>query len=119
MTNPQRQGTLQVYTIGFILSLALTIVPYLVVTHHTFSGKVVVGIIALLAIVQLLVQLVFFLHLDEGERPRLNVIALVFALLIVCILGGGSSWIMNNLNDNGMSAQDLTKYIQDQEAIHK
>jgi cytochrome o ubiquinol oxidase operon protein cyoD len=113
------QGTLKVYTLGFLLSLLLTGAAYLVIAQHMFAGWIAVVLVSLLALVQLVVQLVFFLHIDSERGPRWNLAALIFAAIVVSILAGGSLWIMKNLNDNGMSAADLTKYIQDQEAIHK
>ncbi len=48
--------------------------------------------------VQMLVQLFFFLHMDEEAQPRWNMMALCFALLVVAIVVGGTLWIMSNLS---------------------
>jgi len=50
-----------------------------------------------LALVQLVVQLVLFLHVGQEEKPRFNLLALSFGLITVVILVGGTLWIMQNL----------------------
>lgn len=95
---------LTAYILGFVMSVALTILPLILLwmheaAHHAFpTHEVMYAAFVLFAILQLFVQLSFFLHLDEEARPRLNLVALCFALLVVGIVVGGTLWIMDNLS---------------------
>lgn len=93
-------GTTQSYVAGFILSILLTLVAYELVTMHIMSGTEAVVAIMVLALLQLLTQVVFFLHLSNRSRARWNLTAFVFTALLVIILVVGSLWIMSNLNYN-------------------
>jgi cytochrome o ubiquinol oxidase operon protein cyoD len=101
------------YTLGFVLSLLLTVTAYMSVVNHVSVGWTAVGTIAGLAIVQLLVQLLFFLHLGEESRPRINLVIFAFMLLVVFIMVGGSLWIMHNLNYN-MTPAYMNHYMLQQ-----
>jgi cytochrome o ubiquinol oxidase operon protein cyoD len=95
-------GTQLSYIIGFILSILLTIIPYTIVVHHLLSSDALVISIVVLGVLQLLVQLIFFLHLSAHPSQRWNVITFAFTLLILVILVAGSLWIMWNMNYNMM-----------------
>lgn len=109
-------GSLYSYVIGFILSLILTGVAYIIVTKHIFTGNELVTAIIALAIAQVLTQLFFFLHLGRETKPRWKLVVLLFMLLVLGILVFGSLWIMQNLNYN-MTPQDVTNYIIRDEGI--
>lgn len=96
-------GSYKSYIIGFILSIILTLIPYWLVVNH-WSPKREVTIIAIMvfAVLQLLIQLVFFLHLGSESKPRWNLMAFLFTILVVAILVVGSIWIMYNLDYNMM-----------------
>ncbi|MDO8517817.1 MAG: cytochrome C oxidase subunit IV family protein [bacterium] len=81
------------YTIGFALSLLLTMAAFLFIQIH---------FIIICAILQIFVQLFFFLHVGRKEKPRWNLTVLVFACIIVGILVGGTLWIMGNVQHNTM-----------------
>lgn len=115
----QEPGTYLSYFAGFIISVGLTLAAYVPVSHlvHASSGPDHLGLTIVvigLAIVQLLVQLVFFLHLGRESKPRWRSWALVFAVLVVLVIVGGSLWIMNNL-DYRMTPQQLNQYLQNQD----
>lgn len=99
-------GTLQSYVFGFALSIALTLVAFYLVDSHVRSGHIafshtfVYGALAMLAIVQLFVQLVLFLHLGRGSGARWNATVFAYAFLLIVILVGGSLWIMANMDYN-------------------
>ena len=95
-------GTLKSYIIGFILSIALTVIPYLIVVDHLLAGDAIVIAIVILGILQLLVQLVFFLHLSSAPDQRWNLMTFAFTVLILVIIVVGSLWIMYNLDYNMM-----------------
>jgi len=99
-----KHGSIHSYVIGYVLSLALTAAAFSVVKKHIDSGHLfpsdgmVLAILAVLAITQLFVQLVFFLHLDRESKPRWNAAVLGLAVVVVFILVAGSIWIIGNLN---------------------
>lgn len=93
-------GTVRSYSTGFGLSLALTIASYLAASHHWATGWALVVALTALALSQLIVQLIFFLHLGRESRPRWNLNVLLFAAMVVIILVFGSLWIMKNLEYN-------------------
>ncbi|PIZ62157.1 cytochrome o ubiquinol oxidase subunit IV [Candidatus Saccharibacteria bacterium CG_4_10_14_0_2_um_filter_52_9] len=94
------RGSVKSYTTGFVMSLILTLSAYLLVVKNVFSGWGLVTALAALAITQLLVQLLFFLHLGRESKPRWNLVVLLFAVLVVAIVVFGSLWIMKNLQYN-------------------
>ncbi|MHA6482044.1 cytochrome o ubiquinol oxidase subunit IV [Paenibacillus sp. strain BS8-2] len=87
-------GSLKSYVIGFILSILLTIIPLVVVMNEMFSKQVNTIIILVMAILQFAVQLLFFMHIRDEEKPRFNLIALIFGLVIMMTIVAGSIWIM-------------------------
>ena len=88
------------YVTGFVFSLLLTLAAYLVVVREVVALQLVVPIIVGLALVQLFVQLTFFLHLGREPKPRWNLMAFLFMVLVVFIVVAGSLWIMANLDYN-------------------
>jgi cytochrome o ubiquinol oxidase subunit IV len=91
-------GSLGSYATGFILSIVLTAIPFALVMHETLSRPSTVFAIFSAAIVQIMVHLYYFLHMDASSRARWNVLALLFAVLIMILIIGGTIWIMYNLN---------------------
>lgn len=104
------------YTSGLILSLILTIMSYLFVTAQVMSGMQLMTVIGLLALVQMLVQLVLFLHVTQEHRPRLKLASMLFMAVILGIIVIGSLWIMNHLDYNMMhfSPDDKIQYMTGQ-----
>lgn len=91
------------YTLGFVGSVALTLAAYLFVTQSSVNGSQLLWAITGLAIIQLFVQMICFLHLGEEDRPRWRTwafIAMTGALLLIVF---GSIWIMNNLEYHMMN----------------
>jgi cytochrome o ubiquinol oxidase subunit IV len=80
------------------LSAILTLDAYLLVTKHALSGNQLIAALATLAIIQLITQLVFFLHLGRESKPRWNLAVFAFMLIVLVIVVFGSLWIMTNLN---------------------
>jgi len=98
----QAHGTFGSYLKGFVLSLLLTIVPFAVVMTSALSVALTVALIAVFAIAQIAVHLVFFLHLNRSSGQQWNRLALVYTLVLLAILVGGSIWIMAHLDYNMM-----------------
>jgi len=95
------------YVIGLGLALLLTATSFFVAgTDLVWQPSIPVAIIVL-AIAQMGVHLVFFLHITTGADNTNNVLALAFGILIVVLVIGGSLWIMANLNHNMMPMDQL------------
>jgi len=92
------RGSFKSYATGFILSIVLTVIPFALVKSGTFSGSAVLSGIFAAAVVQILVHLHYFLHLDASSAMRWNVLALLLALLIMTLFVWGTLWIMGHLN---------------------
>ena len=98
---------LLIYTIGLILAVILTVTSFWVAnTTLLWAPGIALGL-AVLAIAQMGVHLVFFLHITTGPDNTNNVLALAFGVLIVILVVAGSLWIMTNLNDNMMPSAEL------------
>jgi cytochrome o ubiquinol oxidase operon protein cyoD len=98
---------LLIYTIGLVLAVILTITSFWVAnTTLLWAPGIPLGL-AVLAIAQMGVHLVFFLHITTGPDNTNNVLALAFGVLIVILVVAGSLWIMTNLNDNMMPPAEL------------
>jgi cytochrome o ubiquinol oxidase operon protein cyoD len=96
------RGSLGSYITGLVLAVALTAVPFWMVMGGSMSVPTALVGVAAAAVVQILVHLVFFLHMNGSSGQRWNIVAFLFAVLMVVILVGGSFWIMNHLNHNMM-----------------
>jgi cytochrome o ubiquinol oxidase operon protein cyoD len=91
----ENHGTIGQYVTGFIISIILTIIPLVLVLKHMMQGTALLVTIMIMALLQFLVQLFFFMHVREGERPRYNVMALVLGIIFVFTIVAGSVWIMS------------------------
>ncbi|QJC52001.1 cytochrome o ubiquinol oxidase subunit IV [Paenibacillus albicereus] len=88
-------GSLKSYTIGFLLSIVLTIIPMVVVFNGLLERTATLVVILLTAVAQLLVQLIFFMHIREADQPRYNLMALILGGILVITIVAGSVWIMS------------------------
>ena len=98
---------LLVYTIGLLLAVILTVTSFWVANTSALWTPGVPAGLAVLAIAQMGVHLVFFLHITTGPDNTNNVLALAFGVLIVFLVLAGSLVIMTNLNDNMAAHTDL------------
>jgi cytochrome o ubiquinol oxidase subunit IV len=90
------------YTVGLALAVLATIASFIVSqTNLLWPPGIPVGLIVL-ALAQIGVHLVFFLHLGSGADSTNNILALAFGVLIVFLIIAGSVWIIANLNSNMM-----------------
>jgi len=95
-----------VYTTGLFLALILTATSFWAAnTSLLWAPGIHLGL-AVLAIAQMGVHLVFFLHITTGPDNTNNVLALAFGVLIVFLVVTGSLWIMADLNDSMMPAAE-------------
>ncbi|WP_123042341.1 cytochrome o ubiquinol oxidase subunit IV [Cohnella candidum] len=94
----ESHGSLKSYVIGFVLSLILTAIPLAVVLNDWMQGTGARAVLLICAVLQFVVQLVFFMHLREEKKPRYNLLALILGIIILITIVGGSIWIMTYNN---------------------
>ena len=100
MEHSSRRNThgLKSYLVGFGLALVLTAIPFALVATNALPKPHTLIIIGFAAVIQVLVHLRYFLHLDLTNTPRENLVAIVFAAILIFIMVGGSFWIMLDLH---------------------
>jgi len=96
------------YVIGLALALLLTAVAFWVASTSVLWGPGVAVGLVVLAIAQMGVHLVFFLHITSGPDNTNNVLALAFGVLIVFLVMVGTIWIMAHMNSNMGPMPELT-----------
>lgn len=105
------------YVWGYLFSVLLTLMAFGFAFLHTNFGRSLVSrdflvfTVITLAVLQLFVQTVFFLHLSRHPSARHNLISFTFTVFIVLFIGIGSLWIMRNLHYN-MTPQQMDSYLQ-------
>ncbi len=102
-----RQG-IQGYLMGFALAALLTVASFYVLHTTLIWGPGIVVMLGVLAVAQIGVHLVFFMHLTTAPDNTNNVLALAFGILIVVLIIGGSIWIMNRLDERLMPIEQTT-----------
>ncbi len=96
-------GSLRGYLTGFVLAVVLTVIPFWLVMGHVFADtRITVLAVLLLAAVQIVVHMVYFLHLNTHSERGWNMLALIFTAVLVVIVLGASIWVMYNENANMM-----------------
>ncbi|MDQ8034731.1 cytochrome o ubiquinol oxidase subunit IV [Bordetella genomosp. 1] len=96
-------GSFRSYMTGFVLAVILTAIPFWLVMGQVLqSSRTTALIILALAAVQIVVHLVYFLHMDTKSESGWSMLALIFTLVMVVITLSGSIWIMYHLNSNMM-----------------
>ncbi len=92
-------GTISSYIVGFVLAVILTVIPF----YMAMTGKPNFYILVLFAVVQIVVHVVCFLHINGSQPQRWNLMTFIFAVLAVLIIAVGSVWVMENTMQNMMS----------------
>lgn len=93
----EEHGSVASYVIGFILSLLFTFIPYYLVVDKVLTGNALLLAILGIGVIQMIIQLVFFLHLGRGPKPLYNVVFFFATAGVVVVTIGASLFIMNNL----------------------
>jgi cytochrome o ubiquinol oxidase operon protein cyoD len=91
-------GSFGSYLIGFVLAVVLSAIPFYLVYTHALPAQQTLLVIGVAAVLQILVHLRFFLHLNFVSTPRENLLAIAFTAILVFIMVGGSFWIMFDLH---------------------
>ena len=96
-------GSLKDYLIGFGLSVVLTAIPFWIVMDHVFkNGVLTSALIMAFAAVQILVHMVYFLHMNTKSEGGWTFLARMFTMVLLGITLSGSIWVMYHLNTNMM-----------------
>jgi cytochrome o ubiquinol oxidase operon protein cyoD len=121
-TEPKREhGTTKSYVAGFLLSLIFTVMPYYLVVERAVSGDALVATILGFAVLQMIVQIVFFLHLGREPKPHWNLAFFISTIGIILVVVVGSLLIMHHLHYNmtPVSPADASKQIVGDEGIYQ
>ena len=96
-------GSFKSYMIGFVLSVILTVIPFWLVMGKVFDKSTTTAIVILaIAAVQIVVHMIYFLHMDTKSEGGWNIMALMFTIVLIVIALSGSMWVMYHLNANMM-----------------
>jgi len=104
-------ATFKGYMTGFVLSVILTAIPFWLVMAKVFDKpSTTIMVVLAFAAVQIVVHMIYFLHMDAKSEGGWNMLALVFTVVLVVITLAGSLWVMFHLTSNmmpGMSPQEM------------
>jgi cytochrome o ubiquinol oxidase operon protein cyoD len=96
-------GSLRDYTIGFVLSVILTAIPFWLVMNRVIPNSTTATFVLLgLAAVQIVVHMVYFLHMNTRAEGGWSLMALIFTGILLVIVLAGSIWVMYHMNHNMM-----------------
>lgn len=117
-TQPKAErGTTTSYVVGYLLSLVFTAIPFYLVVNKTITGNMLLATILGFAVLQMAVQIFFFLHLGRGPKPLYNVAFFVSTVGIILVVVLGSVFIMDHLNYNMMGPKATTTKLAQDEGI--
>lgn len=91
-------GSVKSYMIGFVLSIILTAIPFGLVMYPSLPKNLTVLIVVAMAVIQVVVHLVYFLHMDRSKEQRNNVSTFLFTAMVIALLVGLSLWIMFSIH---------------------
>ncbi|MBP1860032.1 cytochrome o ubiquinol oxidase subunit IV [Rhizobium herbae] len=96
-------GSLKSYMTGFVLSIILTAIPFWLVMGGVFESRAITAVFVIaLGAVQMVVHMIYFLHMNTKSEGGWTMMALIFTIVIVAIALSGSFWVMHHLNTNMM-----------------
>lgn len=102
-------GSFKGYMIGFGLSVILTAIPFALVMTGVLPTNATAMIVMGAAAVQIVVHMIYFLHMNAKSEGGWTMMALIFTIVIVVICLAGSLWVMYHLNTNMMPTHDMTQ----------
>jgi len=98
----EAHGSFKDYTIGFILSVILTAIPFWLVMTHQLPPGTTKFVILGFAAVQVVVHMVYFLHMNSKSEGGWNMMAMILTIILLVIVLSGSIWVMYHMNVNMM-----------------
>ena len=102
--------TLSGYLTGFFLSVVLTAVPFWLVMSDALGDKQITALVIMaFAAVQIVVHMIYFLHMNTTSEGGWTMMALIFTIVMVVIALTGSLWVMHHLNVNMMPMHDMSQ----------
>jgi cytochrome o ubiquinol oxidase operon protein cyoD len=102
-------ATVKGYLIGFLLSVVLTAIPFWLVMAKVLPTSGLTALVVLgFATVQIVVHMIYFLHMNTRVEGGWSLLALLFTGVLVLIMLSGSIWVMYHLNTNMMPVHDMT-----------
>ncbi|MBB3929608.1 cytochrome o ubiquinol oxidase operon protein cyoD [Kaistia hirudinis] len=105
-------GSLKSYMIGFVLSVILTAIPFWLVMSGAIADRQVTAIVIMIfAVVQIVVHMVYFLHMNAKSEGGWTMMALIFTIILVAIALTGSLWVMYHLNANMMPSHEMLNQL--------
>jgi cytochrome o ubiquinol oxidase operon protein cyoD len=100
-------STLKGYLTGFVLAVILTAIPFWLVMSKVIGSSTLTAIVILaIGVVQIVVHMIYFLHMNGKAEGGWTLLALLFTLVLVVITLSGSLWVMYHLNHNMMPSMD-------------
>lgn len=103
-------GSRRDYVVGFLLAALLTAIPFwLVMGEVSWNKQVIAFTIMAFAAVQMIVHMVFFLHMTPKSEDGWTLTSLVFTLILVVITLAGSLWVMYHLDTNMMPRHEVSE----------
>jgi cytochrome o ubiquinol oxidase operon protein cyoD len=109
---PGEELGISTYVVGLGLALLLTAGSFAVAGTNLIWGPAIPAALLALAVAQMGVHLVFFLHITTGPDNTNNVLALAFGVLIVLLVIGGSIWIIDHLNHNMLPMNEVMNQMR-------
>ena len=100
-------GTLKSYMTGFVLSVILTVITFWLVMNHVMDKISTSILVVSCAVVQIVVHMVYFLHMNSKSENGWTLMALIFTVILVFITLIGSLWVMYHMNRNMMPQPGL------------
>jgi cytochrome o ubiquinol oxidase operon protein cyoD len=98
----EAHGSLKDYSIGFILSVILTAIPFWLVMGKVLEPGTTKIVILGFAAVQVVVHMIYFLHMNSKSEGGWNMMALILTIILLVIVLSGSIWVMFHMNHNMM-----------------
>jgi cytochrome o ubiquinol oxidase operon protein cyoD len=98
----EAHGSVKDYSIGFILSVILTAIPFWLVMGDVLEPGTTKAVILGFAAVQVIVHMIYFLHMNSSSEGGWNMMALILTVILLVIVLSGSIWVMYHMNHNMM-----------------
>ena len=107
-------GSLRSYIVGFVLSVVLTVIPFwLAMGKPLDNAYLAVALVFVFGAVQMVVHLHYFMHVSLKVDEGWQVMSMLFTILLLAIILGGSIWVMFHLHENMMPAHEQIERIRD------
>ena len=113
-TFEREPGSVRSYTTGFVSAIVFTLVAFAIASKRSIMGNKLIAILLGLALIQFVLQLLFFLHIGRESKPRWKQLVLVLMIVFVLILVLGSIWVMYSLNYR-MTPDQINNYMLKQD----